>query len=127
MLITIKLNVLNHDWDRLREDIKQFGLRHSTLTAQMPSESSSVVSNATNALNYLEITCQLRKVKKCLKQIVPQYSMLKSAYTLLWDMPDNIGYINVKLFAMQKFLIKVSVVTGLTIPRTTIITKYLYQ
>ena len=41
-------NVLNYDWDTLRNDIKTHGLRHSTLSAQMPSESSSMVSNATN-------------------------------------------------------------------------------
>jgi len=32
-------NVLHHDWDGLRQDILDHGLRHSTLTAQMPSES----------------------------------------------------------------------------------------
>ena len=100
---TIVPNVLNHDWDRLREDIKQFGLRHSTLTAQMPSESSSVVSNATNGIEPPRDYLSVKKSKKGpLKQIVPQYSMLKSAYTLLWDMPDNTGYINV-VAAMQKF------------------------
>ena len=39
-----------HDWETLRDDIMAYGLRHSTLSAQMPSESSSVVSNATNEI-----------------------------------------------------------------------------
>ena len=43
-------NTLAYDWDSLRDDIKEFGLRHSTLSAQMPSESSSIVSNATNGI-----------------------------------------------------------------------------
>ena len=93
----------NLDWEKLREDIQVVGLRHSTLTAQMPSESSSVVSNATNGIEPPRDYLSVKKSKKgTLKQIVPQYSHLKSAYTLLWDMPDNTGYINV-VAVMQKF------------------------
>ena len=91
------------DWDGLRQEIKEWGLRHSTLTAQMPSESSSVVSNATNGIEPPRDHLSVKKSKKgTLKQVVPQYSMLKNAYTLLWDMPDNTGYINV-VAVMQKF------------------------
>ena len=91
------------DWEQLRKDIKQYGLRHSTLTAQMPSESSSVVSNATNGIEPPRDHLSVKKSKKgTLKQVVPQYSILKNAYTLLWDMPDNTGYINV-VAVMQKF------------------------
>ena len=96
-------NKLNMDWEQLRKDIKQYGLRHSTLTAQMPSESSSVVSNATNGIEPPRDHLSVKKSKKgTLKQVVPQYSILKNAYTLLWDMPDNTGYINV-VAVMQKF------------------------
>ena len=96
-------NDLVMDWDSLRQDIKEWGLRHSTLTAQMPSESSSVVSNATNGIEPPRDYLSVKKSKKgTLKQIVPQISHLKSAYTLLWDMPDNTGYINV-VAVMQKF------------------------
>ena len=92
-----------HDWDSLRESIKEFGLRHSTLSAQMPSESSSVVSNATNGIEPPRGYLSIKKSKKGpLKQIVPQYNSLKNNYTLLWDMPDNGGYINV-VAVMQKF------------------------
>ena len=94
---------LNYDWDFLRLSIKEHGLRHSTLSAQMPSESSSVVSNATNGVEPPRGYLSTKKSKKGpLKQIVPQYGSLKSNYTLLWDMKDNDGYIKI-LSVMQKF------------------------
>jgi ribonucleoside-diphosphate reductase alpha chain len=100
---TIVANELTYDWESLRADIKQHGLRHSTLSAQMPSESSSVVSNATNGIEPPRGYLSVKKSKKGpLKQIVPQYQTLKNHYTLLWDMPNNTGYINV-VAVMQKF------------------------
>ena len=96
-------NVLNYDWDTLRNDIKTHGLRHSTLSAQMPSESSSVVSNATNGVEPPRDYVSIKKSKKGpLKQVVPGFPYLKSNYTLLWDMPSNEGYIKV-IAVMQKF------------------------
>ena len=92
-----------HDWETLRADIQSYGLRHSTLSAQMPSESSSVVSNATNGIEPPRGYLSIKKSKKGpLKQIVPQYQTIKNNYTLLWDMPNNNGYINV-VSVMQKF------------------------
>jgi ribonucleoside-diphosphate reductase alpha chain len=94
---------LEHDWETLRASILEHGLRHSTLSAQMPSESSSVVSNATNGIEPPRGYLSIKKSKKGpLKQIVPQYQTLKNNYTLLWDMPDNNGYINI-VAVMQKF------------------------
>ena len=94
---------LQHDWESLRASILEHGLRHSTLSAQMPSESSSVVSNATNGIEPPRGYLSIKKSKKGpLKQIVPQYQTLKNNYTLLWDMPSNRGYINV-VAVMQKF------------------------
>ena len=94
---------LQHDWEKLREDIRIHGLRHSTLSAQMPSESSSVVSNATNGIEPPRDYLSVKKSKKGpLKQIVPSYQSLKNNYTLLWDQEDNTGYINV-VSVMQKF------------------------
>ena len=94
---------LNYDWEGLRVSIAKHGLRHSTLSAQMPSESSSVVSNATNGIEPPRGYLSIKKSKKGpLKQIVPGYQHLKNNYTLLWDMPDNTGYINV-VAVMQKF------------------------
>ena len=93
----------HHDWESLRASINEFGLRHSTLSAQMPSESSSVVSNATNGIEPPRGYLSIKKSKKGpLKQIVPGYVSLKNSYTLLWDMPNNTGYINV-VSVMQKF------------------------
>jgi len=96
-------NDLSLDWGSLREDILTHGLRHSTLSAQMPSESSSVVSNATNGIEPPRDYLSVKKSKKGpLKQIVPQYNTLKNNYTLLWDMPSNDGYIKI-VAVMQKF------------------------
>jgi len=92
-----------HDWEALRASILAHGLRHSTLSAQMPSESSSVVSNATNGIEPPRDYLSIKKSKKGpLKQIVPQYQSLKNNYTLLWDMSSNTGYINI-VAVMQKF------------------------
>ena len=94
---------LRYEWDVLRADIQAHGLRHSTLSAQMPSESSSVVSNETNGIEPPRDYLSVKKSKKGpLKQIVPSYQTLKNNYTLLWDMPNNTGYINI-VAVMQKF------------------------
>jgi ribonucleoside-diphosphate reductase alpha chain len=94
---------LQHDWEHLRASILEHGLRHSTLSAQMPSESSSVVSNATNGIEPPRGYLSIKKSKKGpLKQIVPQYHALKNNYTLLWNMSSNRGYINI-VAVMQKF------------------------
>jgi len=92
-----------YDWEWLRKEIKEHGLRHSTLSAQMPSESSSVVSNATNGIEPPRDYLSVKKSKKgTLKQIVPDYKKLKNNYTLLWDMKSNEGYINI-VSVMQKY------------------------
>ena len=94
---------LNYDWTSLRESIRNHGLRHSTLSAQMPSESSSVVSNATNGIEPPRGFLSVKKSKKGpLKQIVPGYYHLRSYYTLLWDMKTNEGY-NKIVAAIQKY------------------------
>jgi len=96
-------NKLNFDWEALRSSILEHGLRHSTLSAQMPSESSSVVSNATNGIEPPRDFLSVKKSKKGpLKQIVPGYPHLKNNYTLLWDMKSNEGYIKVTA-VIQKF------------------------
>jgi len=96
-------NDLSCDWEFLRGRILEYGLRHSTLSAQMPSESSSIVSNATNGIEPPRDYLSIKKSKKGpLKQIVPSYTTLKNNYTLLWDMHNNDGYIKVTAI-MQKF------------------------
>ena len=94
---------LSLDWESLRKYITEHGLRHSTLSAQMPSESSSVVSNATNGIEPPRDFLSVKKSKQGpLKQVVPQYLSLKSKYTLLWEMGGNTGYINI-VAVMQKY------------------------
>ena len=95
--------VYKENWNKLRKSIESFGLRHSTLSAQMPSESSSVVSNETNGIEPPRDYITIKKSKKGpLKQVVPSYQILQNFYTLLWDMQDNDGYIKV-VSVMQKF------------------------
>jgi ribonucleoside-diphosphate reductase alpha chain len=94
---------LSFNWEKLRKDIVETGLRHSTLSAQMPSESSSVVSNETNGIEPPRDYLSIKKSKKGpLKQVVPNYNQLKNFYTLLWNMKSNEGYINV-VAVMQKY------------------------
>ncbi len=92
-----------HDWNKLGDLIQKHGLRNSTLTAQMPSESSSVVCNATNGVEPPRDYLSIKKSKKgTLKQIVPSYTTLKNNYTLLWDMKSMDGYLNI-MAVIQKF------------------------
>ena len=94
---------LTEDWEALKRDIWDFGLRNSTLTAQMPSESSSVVCGTTNGIEPPRDYLSVKKSKKgVLKQIVPGYPHFKNNYTLLWDQQDNDGYIKI-VAIMQKF------------------------
>ena len=92
-----------HDWEKLRQDILTYGLRHSTLTCIMPSESSSLTSNATNGIEPPRGYMSIKQSKKGpIKQIVPQYTTLKNNYTLLWDIKSNEGYFNI-VAVIQKF------------------------
>ena len=94
---------LECDWESLREEVKLHGIRNSTLSAQMPSESSSVVSNETNGIEPPRDYLSIKKSKKGpLKQIVPGYPHLKNNYTLLWDQLNNDGYIKI-VAVIQKF------------------------
>lgn len=87
---------LQHDWETLRQDILKYGLRNSTLSTILPSESSSVVTNETNGIEPPRGLLSYKKSKKGpIKQIVPQYSTLKNNYTLLWNMKNNKGYFNI--------------------------------
>lgn len=91
------------DWDGLRWEMQLCGMRNSTLSAQMPSESSSVVSNATNGIEPPRSALSVKKSKQgTLKQIVPDYDKLKNFYTYAWEMKDNTGYLNIT-GVIQKF------------------------
>jgi ribonucleoside-diphosphate reductase alpha chain len=84
------------DWDGLRKDIAEFGLRNSTLSCIFPAESSSVVQNSTNGIEPIRNLVISKKSKSGLvKQVVPEMSRLKNKYELAYEMPDNVGYTNV--------------------------------
>lgn len=84
------------DWESLRKDIEEFGLRNSVLTALMPAESSAVVQNATNGIEPIRSLVITKKSKSGLvKQVAPECIKLKNKYELAFDMPDNRGYTNI--------------------------------
>lgn len=94
---------LHYDWEALRQEIAEHGMRHSTLSAQMPSESSSVASNETNGIEPPRAAMSTKKSKKGpLKQIVPQYNSLKNYYSYLYDEGVQDGYVRI-VAAMQKY------------------------
>lgn len=94
----------NMDWEGLRKRIKKHGLRHSTLSAIMPCESSSVIQNSTNGIEPVRSLLLFKKAKNgVLKQLVPNYHMRKNYYTLAWDMQDNSAMMNIAA-VIQKFV-----------------------
>ncbi|MGB7801118.1 class 1a ribonucleoside-diphosphate reductase subunit alpha [Buttiauxella sp.] len=95
---------LHLDWEALRESIKTHGLRNSTLSALMPSETSSQISNATNGIEPPRGHISIKASKDgILRQVVPDYELLKDKYELLWDLPNNDGYLQL-VGVMQKFI-----------------------
>ena len=95
---------LHLDWDTLRASIKEHGMRNSTLSALMPSETSSQISNATNGIEPPRGHISVKASKDgILKQVVPEYERLKDQYELLWDIPSNDGYLQL-VGIMQKFV-----------------------
>lgn len=103
-LDSITKEPLHYDWESLRESIKTYGLRNSTLSALMPSETSSQISNATNGIEpprgYISVKASKDGI---LKQVVPDYNDLKNFYELLWQIPNNTGYLHL-VGIMQKFI-----------------------
>lgn len=95
---------LHYDWEALRDSIKTHGLRNSTLSALMPSETSSQISNATNGIEPPRGHISIKASKDgILRQVVPDNETLKDAYELLWEMPNNDGYLQL-VGLMQKFV-----------------------
>ncbi|MGL4205481.1 MAG: ribonucleotide-diphosphate reductase subunit alpha, partial [Aeromonadaceae bacterium] len=95
---------LHLDWEALRQEIVQHGLRNSTLTALMPSETSSQIANATNGIEPPRGLISVKASKDgILRQVVPDYAELKQAYELLWSLPSNEGYLQL-VGVMQKFV-----------------------
>jgi len=95
---------LHLDWESLRESIKKYGVRNSTVSALMPSETSSQISNATNGIEPPRGLISIKASKDgILKQVVPEYQRLKHNYELLWNIPSNEGYLEL-VGIMQKFV-----------------------
>lgn len=95
---------LRMDWESLRAEIKTHGLRNSTLSALMPSETSSQISNATNGIEPPRGFITVKSSKDgILKQVVPDLHLYKDNYELLWSIPDNTGYLTL-VGIMQKFV-----------------------
>lgn len=95
---------LHLDWAKLRSDIQEHGLRNSTLTAIMPAETSAQISNATNGIEPPRGYVSVKQSKDgVMKQVVPDFEDLKDSYELLWDIPDNKGYLEL-VAIMQKFV-----------------------
>lgn len=95
---------LHMDWESLRKDIQEYGLRNSTLSALMPSETSSQISNATNGIEPPRGLISVKASKDGqLKQVVPDFEELRDSYELLWNMPNNDGYLQL-VGIMQKFV-----------------------
>ena len=95
---------LHYDWEALRADIVQYGLRNSTLSALMPSETSSQIANATNGIEPPRGLVTIKQSKDgILKQVVPEFERLKNQYETLWQMGGNDGYLKL-VGVMQKFV-----------------------
>lgn len=95
---------LAYFWETLREDIREFGLRNSTLTALMPCETSSQITNSTNGIEPPRGFVSVKASKDgVMKQVVPEFTRLKDQYELLWNIPDNSGYLQL-VGIMQKFV-----------------------
>ena len=95
---------LHYDWESLRAGIVKYGLRNSTLTALMPSETSSQIANATNGIEPPRGLVSVKASKDgILKQVVPEFETLKDAYETLWQLPGNEGYLKL-VGVMQKFV-----------------------
>lgn len=95
---------LHLDWEGLRADMVKYGLRNSTLSALMPSETSSQISNATNGIEPPRGLISIKASKDgILKQVVPEIATLRDQYELLWSLENNTGYLQL-VGIMQKFI-----------------------
>ena len=94
----------NMDWKSLRKQLKETGIRNSTLMALMPAETSAQISNSTNGIEPPRSYVSVKQSKHgVLKQVVPQYHRLKNKYDLLWDQKSPEGYLKI-CAVLQKFI-----------------------
>ena len=91
-------------WDTLREQLKETGIRNSTLMALMPAETSAQISNSTNGIEPPRAFVSVKQSKHgVLKQVVPGYPRLKNKYDLLWQQESPEGYLKI-MAVLQKYI-----------------------
>ena len=96
--------VERQDWEGLRAQLRETGIRNSTLMALMPSETSAQIANATNGIEPPRAYISVKQSKHgVLKQVVPEYKRLKNKYDLLWDQRSPEGYIKI-MAVLQKYI-----------------------
>ena len=92
------------DWDGLRKQLADTGIRNATTMALMPSETSSQIANATNGIEPPRSLISIKQSKDgILKQVVPEYRRLKNKYELLWDQTSPEGYLKI-CAVLQKWI-----------------------
>jgi len=92
------------EWKELREQLKETGIRNSTLMALMPAETSAQISNSTNGIEPPRAFVSVKQSKHgVLKQVVPGYPRLKNKYDLLWEQKSPEGYLKI-MAVLQKYI-----------------------
>jgi ribonucleoside-diphosphate reductase alpha chain len=92
------------DWKGLRKQLKETGIRNSTLMALMPSETSAQIANATNGIEPPRAYISVKQSKHgVLKQVVPEFKRLKNKYDLLWEQQSPVGYLKI-MAVLQKYI-----------------------
>ena len=93
-----------YDWEALRKQVLEYGIRNATLMACMPSESSSQLANATNGVEPPRAFISEKASKDgVLKMVVPEYYHLRNKYHLLWEQKSPEGYLKI-MAIMQKWI-----------------------
>jgi ribonucleoside-diphosphate reductase alpha chain len=91
-------------WEELRTDLKENGIRNSTLMALMPAETSAQISNSTNGIEPPRALVSYKQSKDgVMAQVVPGYHHLKNKYDLLWDQKSPDGYLKICAI-LQKYI-----------------------
>ena len=97
-------NVERLPWNSLREELKEYGIRNSTLMALMPAETSAQISNSTNGIEPPRALVSYKQSKDgVMAQVVPGYHHLKNKYDLLWDQKSPEGYLKI-CAVLQKYI-----------------------
>ena len=92
------------DWEQLRIDLREYGIRNSTLMALMPAETSAQISNSTNGIEPPRDLVSYKQSKDGVSaQVVPGYHRLKNQYDLLWDQKSPEGYLKI-CAVLQKYI-----------------------